>query len=69
MKKLLATFSKSDMWPVRRFAAILLSVCLILVCYVLLAPHPLPGAAIIPAVLPLLVCVFIVIPLSRERKS
>ncbi len=69
MKKLLIAFRKPDMWPFRRFAAIALCACLLDSAYVLLASHPLPGAALIPAMIPLFVCVFIVIPMSRARKS
>jgi hypothetical protein len=51
-----------------RFAAILLTVGVSEGLYIWFAAKPLPGAALISAFVPLLVSVFIIIPMQRRRK-
>jgi hypothetical protein len=67
--KWLESFSKPDMWPVRRFAAISVVVVVIDCVFVLVARKPLPGAAIIPAAIPLLVAVLVVAPMTKKKKA
>jgi hypothetical protein len=52
-----------------RFVAILLGVSIADGLYVWFAAKPLPGAAVISALVPLLVSVFIIIPMQRLRKA
>jgi hypothetical protein len=52
-----------------RLAAILLGVGLIDALVVLLAPRPLPWAAVIPGLIPLLTSVLIIIPMMQEKKT
>ena len=67
--KWLKSFSKPDMWPVRRFAAIASVVTAIDCAFVLVARKPLPGAAVIPAAIPLLVAVLVVAPMAKKNKA
>ncbi len=67
--KVREVFSKPEMQPVRRFAAILLSVGVVDCVFVWFAKKPLPWAGIIPAFIPLLVVVFVIIPMMRASKG
>jgi hypothetical protein len=67
--KWLNSFSQPHMWPVRRFAAIIVVVTVIDGIFVLVARKPLPGAAIIPAAIPLLVAVLVVVPMTKKNKA
>ena len=67
--KWLKSFSKPDMWPIRRFAAIVVVAAVIDCVFVLFAHKPLPAAAIIPAAIPLLVAVLVVIPMTKKSKA
>jgi hypothetical protein len=52
-----------------RMAAILTGVGLLDVLVVLAAPRPLPWAAIIPGLIPVLTAVFVIRPMQRDRSS
>ncbi len=51
-----------------RMAAIMLAGGLADGLVVWLAPHPLPWAAMIPALIPLMTVIFVVIPMRRAEK-
>jgi hypothetical protein len=67
--KLRGIFSGPEMQPFLRFAAIVLSVCLVECLVVLFAKKPLPWTGFIAATVPLFVVVLIVIPMIRGSKS
>ena len=52
-----------------RMVTILVGVTLIDVLVVLFAAHPLPWAAIIPAAIPLLTAIFVIIPFVNANKA
>jgi hypothetical protein len=52
-----------------RFAAILLVAFLADTLVVIYARHPLPWVAIIPAIIPVLVSVFVIIPMIRAEQK
>jgi hypothetical protein len=62
-------FSRPEMQPFRRFAAIALSACLAETLVVLFAKKPLPLAGIVAACVPLFVVVLVVIPMMRASKN
>ena len=55
--------------PYIRFAAIILIAAFADCLVVLFARRPLPWAALIPACIPLLVCVFVVIPMLKQKNK
>jgi hypothetical protein len=57
------------MKPVLKLAAIILLVAFADVLFVLFARRPLPLAAIIPAFIPLLTVVFVIIPMQKSEKG
>lgn len=67
--RLHAFFSGPEMQPLRRLAGILFAVGLVDCLYVLFAKRPLPWAGIIPAAIPLLAAVFVIIPMIRASKG
>ena len=54
--------------PFLRFALIILIVTMADGLWVWFSPHPLPGAAIIPATIPVWVSLFVIYPMMREAK-
>jgi hypothetical protein len=67
--KMREIFSKPQMQPFRRFAAIVLSACLVYCLVVLFAKRALPWAGMVAATVPLLVVVFVIIPMVRASKT
>lgn len=51
-----------------RMAAILVTVCLLDVLVVAFTAHPLPWAAVIPGLIPLLTGIFVIIPYINATK-
>ncbi len=63
-------FSRSrSYWPATRMAAILVGVGLIDGLAVAVAAHPLPWAAVIPGLIPLLGFVFVQLPIIRDSAA
>ena len=67
--KLTYAFSRADLQPFRRFAAIALAAGIAEILVVLFAKKPMPLAGIVAALVPLLVVVLVVIPMMRASKS
>jgi hypothetical protein len=67
--KMREIFSRPQMQPFRRFAAVVLSVYLVYCLVVLFAKRPLPWAGMVAATVPLLVVVFVIIPMVRAHAS
>jgi hypothetical protein len=57
------------MKPALKLAAIICLVAMADVLFVLFARRPLPWAAIIPAFIPVLTVVFVIIPMQRSEKG